>query len=84
FALNGRRKPIPIEGSEFVINLDTLIVAIGEDPDLSFLDEKNEIQVSKRGTLVVCPETLVTNINGVFAGGDVVTGSNTVIDAMSA
>jgi NADH-quinone oxidoreductase subunit F len=81
---NGRRKPIPIEGSEFVINLDTLIVAIGEDPDLSFLDEKNEIQVSKRGTLVVCPETLVTNINGVFAGGDVVTGSNTVIDAMSA
>jgi NADH-quinone oxidoreductase subunit F len=81
---NGRRKPIPIVGSELVINLDTLIVAIGEDPDLSFLNEKNKIEVSKRGTIVVCPETLVTNIDGVFAGGDVVTGSNTVIDAMSA
>jgi NADH-quinone oxidoreductase subunit F len=81
---NGRRKPIPIEGSEFVINLDTLIVAIGEEPDLCFIDEENGIKVSERGTIVVCPETLATNIDGVFAGGDVVTGSNTVIDAMSA
>jgi len=81
---NGRRKPIPIKGSELIINLNTLIVAIGENPDLCFLDEENNIEVSKRGTIIVCPETLSTNMDGVFAGGDVVTGPNTVIDAMSA
>ncbi len=81
---NGRRKPIPIENSEFIINLDTLIVAIGEEPDLGFFDKESNIEISKRGTIMVCPETLVTNIDGVFAGGDVVTGPGTVIDAMSA
>jgi NADH-quinone oxidoreductase subunit F len=81
---SGRRKPIPIEGSEFTINLDTLIVGIGEDPDPSFLGKKQGIEVSKRGAIVVCPETMATNVEGVFAGGDVVTGPNTVIEAMSA
>ncbi len=80
---SGRRRPIPIEGSELVINLDTLIVAIGEDPDICFLGEGHGIEVSKRGTIEVCPETFATNVAGVFAGGDVVTGPNTVIDAMS-
>jgi NADH-quinone oxidoreductase subunit F len=80
---SGRRRPIPIEGSEFVINLDTLIVAIGEGPDVCFLGEGHGIEVSKRGTIAVCPETFATNVAGVFAGGDVVTGPNTVIDAMS-
>ncbi len=80
---SGRRRPIPIEGSEFVIDLDTLIVAIGEETDLSFLGEGHGIEVSKKGTIAVCPETFATNVAGVFAGGDVVTGPNTVIDAMS-
>ncbi len=78
-----RRRPIPIEGSEFVIGLNALIVAIGEETDLSFLGEGHGIEISKRGTIVVCPETFATNVAGVFAGGDVVTGPNTVIDAMS-
>jgi NADH-quinone oxidoreductase subunit F len=78
-----RRRPIPIEDSEFVIGLNALIVAIGEETDLSFLGEGHGIEISKRGTIAVCPETFATNVAGVFAGGDVVTGPNTVIDAMS-
>jgi len=80
---NGRRSPIPIEGSEFVIDLDTLIIAIGEESDLSFLKKGSNIEISNKGTILVCPETLITNIDGVFAGGDVVTGPSTIIDAMS-
>lgn len=81
---SGRRKPVPIEGTEFVIDLDSLIVAIGEKPDLEFLNGQIELEISKWGTIEACPETMVTNIEGVFAGGDVVTGANTVIDAMGA
>lgn len=81
---SGRRRPIPIKGSEFVIKLDTLILGIGEDPDVSFLGEGHKIEIAKRGAIVVCPETFATSLDGVFAGGDVVTGPNTVIDAMAA
>ncbi|MHC4123452.1 MAG: NADH-quinone oxidoreductase subunit NuoF [Planctomycetota bacterium] len=80
---SGRRRPIPIENTEFFVNLDTLIAAIGEEPDLSFLGEKHSIEVSKRNRIAVCPETFATSVDKVFAGGDVVTGPNTVIDAMS-
>ncbi len=81
---SGRRRPIPVEGSEFRVDLDTLIVAIGQDPDLSFLGKRRKLEVSKRDTVVINPETYSTSIDGVFAGGDVVTGANTVVDAMSA
>jgi NADH-quinone oxidoreductase subunit F len=81
---SGRRRPVPIPGSEFEIELDTLIPAIGEQPDLSFLDEHQGIDISRRGTIVVDPETFATNKEGVFAGGDVVTGANTVVEAMAA
>ena len=81
---SGRRRPVPIEGTEFVIDLESLIIAIGEEPDLSFLDAETNLEVSKWGTIEACPETMATNIEGVFAGGDVVTGANTVIDAMGA
>lgn len=81
---SGRRSPVPIEGSEFVIDVDTLIPAIGEEADLSFLGKDHGIEISRRGTLVVNPETFATNVDGVFAGGDVVTGPNTVIEATCA
>lgn len=81
---DGRRRPIPVKGSESVIDLDTLIVAIGEEPDLYCLGKKSSVESSETGTIAVCPETLATNIKGVFAGGDSVTGPGTVIDAMSA
>ena len=80
---SGRRKPAPITGSEFVISLDNLIVAIGEEPDLDFLSDAPLLEVSDWSTIVVNPETLATNIPGVFAGGDVITGPNTVIQAMA-
>ncbi|MHB1346346.1 MAG: NADH-quinone oxidoreductase subunit NuoF [Candidatus Humimicrobiaceae bacterium] len=80
---SGRRKPVPIEGSEFIINLDNLIVAIGEEPDTDFLGGTPFIEISGGSTIVVNPETLSTNISGVFAGGDVVTGPDTVIQAMA-
>jgi len=80
---SGRRRPVPVEGSEFVIDLDTLLVAIGETTDLSFLGNEHGLEVTKWGTVVVDPETCSTNIAGVFAGGDIVTGPNTVIKAMS-
>jgi len=80
---SGRRRPIPIEGTQFVIKLDTLIVAAGETVDVSFLGKEHAIEITKHGTPVVNSETLATNIKGAFAGGDVVTGPNTVIQAMS-
>jgi pyruvate/2-oxoglutarate dehydrogenase complex dihydrolipoamide dehydrogenase (E3) component len=80
---SGRRRPIPIEGSEFVVDLDTLIIAIGEEPDPSFLGTDHGIEVSERGAILADPETFATNIDGVFAGGDAVTGPNTVIEAIA-
>jgi len=79
----GRRRPIPIEGSEFTVELDTLVVAIGEQPDTSFIQKESGLEISRRGTLVADPETFLTTRKGVFAGGDLITGPNTVVDAVA-
>jgi NADH-quinone oxidoreductase subunit F len=81
---SGRRRPIPIEGSEFTLELDTLIPAIGERPDISFLTDKDNLKTSKWDTIDVDDETLLTDREGVFAGGDVVTGPRTVVEAIAA
>jgi NADH-quinone oxidoreductase subunit F len=80
---SGRRRPVPIQDSAYTVRLDSLIVAIGEGVDTSFLGQNHGIAISKRGTLTVDPETLATQRNNVFAGGDAVTGPNTAIEAMS-
>jgi heterodisulfide reductase subunit A-like polyferredoxin len=80
----GRRKPIPIEDSEFFIEAAHIIPAIGQEPDLNFLDERFNAEVSKWNLLKVNSETLQTSIPGVFAGGDVITGPATVIEAVDA
>ncbi len=80
---SGRRRPIPIDGSEFLIELDTLLVAVGEQPDLSLLGRRG-LELSQQGGTLVCEENLATGIPGVFAGGDVVSGPGTVVDAMAA
>jgi NADH-quinone oxidoreductase subunit F len=80
---SGRRKPVPIPGTEFTIPLDTLIVAIGERPDSDCLVSMG-LDVGKSGRLHVDAQTLCTNRPGVFAGGDLVTGPNTVADAIAA
>jgi len=79
----GRRKPVPIPGSEFKVKLDTLIVAIGEKPKSEFLAAMG-LDIDKNGRIKVNIKTLETNLRGVFAGGDLVTGPNTVIDAIAA
>jgi NADPH-dependent glutamate synthase beta subunit-like oxidoreductase len=71
-----------VPGSEYTISLDTLIVAIGEQPDIEGLDSMG-IEIDRRGTLVADPETCATSREGVFAGGDVATGPNTVVEALA-
>jgi len=81
----GRRKFIPIEGSEFFIEVDYVISAIGQEPDLDLLQKDTAgLEISKWNHLVVNPETLQTNVPGIFAGGDVITGAATVIEAVEA
>lgn len=80
---SGRRRPVPIEGSEFQVDVDNLILAISQEPDVSLLVNGNGLKVSAWNTLVVDPETLQTNVEGIFAGGDVVSGPNTVTGAMA-
>jgi NADH-quinone oxidoreductase subunit F len=78
---SGRARPVPLKGSEFVAELDTLVVAISEEPETETL---NGLKTSKWGSLVINPESYITNEPGVFGGGDVVTGPSTVIEAIAA
>jgi len=109
---SGRRRPVPIAGSEHVLPLDTLIVAVGEKPDLQSVcsvtsedvgiqslsvnakedvagiraatSEAAAIRATDWGSIAADPRTLATSRKGLFAGGDVVTGPNTVVDAIAA
>lgn len=77
----GRRRPEPIVGSEFDIALDTILVAIGEAPDPSFLPEGTSVGVAPWGGLLINPTTLATGAPGVFAAGDVTSGPTDIIHA---
>ena len=87
---SGRRRPIPVPGSEYVIEIDQLIPAIGQRPDLSALGNQSgqsdlaDIKISKWNTTEVNPVTLATDRKGVFAGGDVQTGPGVAISAIAA
>jgi NADH-quinone oxidoreductase subunit F len=81
---SGRRRPIPIQGSEFTAEVDTVIPAVGQAPDLSFLPPDSKLERTKWEMLSVDPDNLATNIPGVFAGGDFVTGPAFVITAIAA
>lgn len=81
---SGRKRPVPIKGSEYKIPVDTIIPAISQEPDLSFLPKGHGFNISKWNSFVVDEQTLATNIKGVFAGGDCVTGPKTVIGAIAA
>ncbi len=80
---SGRRRPIEIEGSEFLIETDACIMALGTSPNPLIHSTTPDISVNKRGCLIV-NESLETSKEGVFAGGDAVTGAATVILAMGA
>ena len=83
---SGRPRPVEIKGSEFLFKADWVISAIGQDQNLLGLDNKSygDIKLSKRNTIEADSETFQTNIAGVFAGGDVVTGPATAIEAIAA
>jgi len=81
---SGRRRPIPITGSEFFVRADSVIAAVGQAPDLSFLPTDSALERTRWETLVVDSNMLATNVSGVFAGGDFVTGPGMVIDAIAA
>jgi NADPH-dependent glutamate synthase beta subunit-like oxidoreductase len=80
---SGRRRPIPIEGSEFTLEADTVIMAIGQTPDLSFIQESDGIEVTRQGWIAVDSQSLATTAPGVFAGGDAAFGPRIVIEAIA-
>jgi NADH-quinone oxidoreductase subunit F len=81
---SGRRRPVPIPGSDFFAEADTVIAAVGQAPDLSFLPPDSALERTRWETLAVDSNTLATNVPGVFAGGDFVTGPGMVIEAIAA
>ena len=80
---SGRRRPVPIEGSEFEIEADCMIMAIGTSPNPLIRSTTAGLEANRKGCLVV-DENLMTTKKGVYAGGDAVTGAATVISAMGA
>ena len=80
---SGRRRPVPIEGSEFELEVDAVIMSIGTSPNPLIKDTTEGLEVNKRGGIVV-NEGGLTSRNAVYAGGDAVTGAATVISAMGA
>ena len=79
---SGRRRPEPITGSEFTLPVDMVIAAIGQAPDASFMTEKSGIEFTKWGTVIVDPESFTTSKEGVFAGGDFITGPRNAIEVI--
>ena len=81
---SGRRRPLPVPGSEFVIEADSVVMAIGLTPDLSFLREEDGLQLSRQGNIAIDPRTMATTAPGVFAGGDVAAaGPRIIIQAVA-
>ena len=80
---SGRRRPIPIKGSEFMVPADTMIASVAQAPEISFLDESHNLDVTPKGTFAVDPHTLATNRPGIFAGGDVARGPWILIQAIA-
>jgi homotetrameric NADPH-dependent glutamate synthase len=80
---SGRRRPIPIEGSNYTIKVDTVIPAISQSPDLSWVPE-GTVNITKWNTFEVDEKTGATNMKGIYAAGDDVTGPKTVIEAVAA
>lgn len=81
---SGRRRPVPVPDSEFDLEVDILVVAIGQGPNPLVPRTTKGLETTKSGNIVVDGDTLITTLEGVFAGGDIVTGAATVILAMGA
>ncbi len=81
---SGRRRPLPIEGSEFIMDIDTVVIAIGQTPNPIIQRTTEGLETTRWGTIVAKDESGQTTKEGVYAGGDVVSGAATVISAMGA
>lgn len=81
---SGRRRPVPIEGSEYLTPADTILLAIGQDVDVNSLNEGTLGMHDRWGTIEVDEQTMMTNLPGVFSGGDCVTGAATVVEGVGA
>jgi glutamate synthase (NADPH/NADH) small chain len=79
---SGRRRPVPVEGSNFRIPADIVVIAIGQSPNPMIPKTTQDLETGKWGNIIVEEETMKTTKKGVFAGGDVATGGATVILAM--
>jgi NADH-quinone oxidoreductase subunit F len=80
---SGRRRPVPVKGSEFLMEVDTIIPEVGYKPELACFKPEEGFKITRAGTLSPDPITLATHIPGVFAGGDVATGPSTIVQAMA-
>jgi len=80
---SGRRRPEPLEGSEYVLDVDTVIPAIGQVADYSYMTPECGLELTKKENLSTDPVTMETDTPGIFAGGDVVLGAATVIEAIA-
>lgn len=81
---SGRRRPVPIQGSEYIMEVDTAIIAIGQSPNPVVRQSEPDLETTKWGGIITDEETGATSIPGIYAGGDAVTGAATVITAMGA
>ena len=81
---SGRRKPVPIDGSEFIVDFDASVCAIGNSPNPLIAQTTPELKIGKKGNIEADEETGKTSMDRIWAGGDVVTGAATVINAMGA
>jgi NADPH-dependent glutamate synthase beta subunit-like oxidoreductase len=81
---SGRRNPLPVPGSEFTIDADMVVPTVGQTPDLTFIQGDDQITITGRGTIVADSKSLKTVREGVYAGGDVVSGPATVVEAIAA
>lgn len=80
---SGRRRPVPIKGSDYFTPADTILMAIGQDVDSTALNESH-LETNKWGHIVIDEATMMTNVKGVFAGGDCATGAATVVEGVAA
>jgi len=81
---SGRGTPYPVKGSEYTTEIDTVIFAVGQTPDLSLISGAKGVTVTRQGTVAVDTMTLETGIKGIFAGGDMIGSAGTVIEAIAA
>jgi glutamate synthase (NADPH/NADH) small chain len=81
---SGRRRPIEIPKSEYKMPIDNVIIAIGQSPNQIIQQTTDGLEVTRWGTIITDEETMQTSLEGVYAGGDVVSGAATVISAMGA